>query len=300
MEGEVLVVVNPVAGQGRARRAWPAIAERLQERGIAHRAVYTRARGEATRLTAEALRAGARTVVAAGGDGTANEVINGFFHEEESAVVPRCPEARFAFLPLGTGSDLARAVGTPRATPEALLGALSAEPRRIDLGRVTYTTADGSTVRRYFVNGADLGLGGELVARLGRGRIKRLGGFLAYFLAAIQAILNHQAIPARYTVDDAEPLDAPVDIIFVANGRFIGGGMLVAPMASLDDGYLDALIVRATSKPTLLVRLLPAIYRGSHLAHPAVQHERVRQLTVSTTGTALLQLDGEQPGRAPA
>lgn len=299
MESGVLFVVNPVAGHGRAIGAWPALAEHLRALGIAHQVIYTRARGDATRLTAEAILAGTRTVVAVGGDGTANEVVNGFFHAEDTAIVPRGLDARFGFIPLGTGSDLARALEIPRARPEAILGALSGEPKHIDLGRVTYRAADGSTVRRYFLNGADLGLGGELVAHLERTRLKRLGGFLAYFLTAVQAILNHQTIPVRYEIDGDPPVEARVDIIFVANGRFTGGGMRVAPMASLDDAYLDALIVRATSKPTLLFRLLPAIYRGSHLSHPAVQHCRVRRLAVSTSSTAFLQLDGEQPGRAP-
>lgn len=325
----LFLVVNPAARLGAAGRRWPEVARALKEAGLPYQAAFTEKPGDATRLTEQALRSGARTVVAVGGDGTANEVANGFFGDSSllvreagfsdsssMAAAPAeaneffdgrvslvAPDARFGFIPTGTGTDLARSLGFPRHDLAAAIGALGPDGRlfRMDVGRASYVDRLGQPIQRVFLNGADLGVGGETaaMARSTASWAKNLGGFGAYLVAATLAILRHRSRPVRYALDDAPFVSTRADIIFVANGRYIGGGMLIAPGATVDDGLLDVLILRAVPRLELLLRILPSAYRGAHLKHPAVQHARVRRLRVEGSGL-LLQMDGEQPGSAPA
>lgn len=294
MARSAVLVVNPAAGNGRCARSWPSWARRLEAAGVAFSPVFTTRPGDATRLTREALRNGAETVVAVGGDGTANEVVNGFFDGDDAIN----PSARFGLLPAGTGVDLSRMLGLRGQMAIAALGP-AGRTGTIDLGRVQFVAYGGQTQSRYFVNGGDLGVGGETASLAQKGS-KALGGFIAYLTAAVRAIVEHQPRSVRYAIDDGPAVETRVDTIFVTNGRYIGGGMIVAPPARVDDGVLDVLVLRAVSKLDLLFRLLPAIYRGTHLYHPSVQHVQARRVTVQTSEPLLLQIDGEQPGMAPA
>ena len=300
----LVLVVNPAAGRGRCGKAWPALARAIKSAGIEFDCAFTKGPGDATRLAAASLGSGATTVVAVGGDGTANEVANGFFRPDAADGELLRPDARFAFLPIGTGTDLARGLGIPARSPSPGIAALGPLARtvRVDVGRVRFRGHDGQSRQRYFLIGADLGLGGETAALAlsTAERTKALGGFVAYLVAAILAILRHRARSVTYAIDDGPLVAARTDLIFVANCRYIGGGMLVAPPATLDDGRLDLILVDQVGKLDLLARLLPAIYRGAHLEHPAVRHVRIRQIRVESDEPLLLQLDGEQPGTSPA
>jgi YegS/Rv2252/BmrU family lipid kinase len=297
-----VLIVNPAAGRGHCGKRWPILAEKLKDAGIDCEAKLTRDRGDATRLTVEALRAGATTVVAVGGDGTANEVVNGFFEPGASEPVSINPQARFGLISEGTGADLARSLGI--ASEDATIAALAAGgiTESIDVGLATFAGRNGTIQRRFFLNSADLGLGGETAAIVDAypERAKALGGFIAYLLGAIGAIVSHRSAEVTVSVDDKPARALRADMIFVANGAFTGGGMRVAPGASLEDGLFDVLLLRASSKPTVLFRLLPAIYRGTHLRHPAVQHVLARHVRVETAARLAFEMDGEPLGFAPA
>lgn len=294
MSAPIVVIVNPVAGGGRARRLWPGWQHRLAAAGLAHSVTFTTKPDEATDLARQAVQRGAQLVVAVGGDGTANEVVNGFFDGDDLI----SPAARFGMIPLGTGVDLARALGLKG---EAIIQALGGRgrTRSIDVGQVDFAAYDGRPERRYFVNAGDLGIGAETAALAQRGP-KQLGGFAAYLVAATRAILRHRPYQVRYAIDGGSPIEGQIDTIFVTNGPCVAGGMRVAPGASVADGLLDVLILRSVDKLTLLLRLLPGIYRGTHVRHPAVQQLRARQIEVDSPGCLPLQIDGEQPGLAPA
>jgi YegS/Rv2252/BmrU family lipid kinase len=299
-----VLIVNPAAGAGRCGREWPKIERRLIAAGIRYEISVTEKRGDATWLASTALRAGAERIIAVGGDGTANEVANGFFYPDGAEDTLISPDACLGYVALGTGQDLARNLALRGNPVDQLIAMLQphAVARTIDLGRAGFAGVGGRETRRYFLIGADLGLGGETTAALEASTpwFRQAGGYAAYLAAAISAIVGHQPAPATITVD-GEALDpARVNIVYVANGPFIGGGMRMAPEALLDDGLFDVIIARDVGKLGLLFQLLPAIYRGAHLNHPAVQHFRARRVRVETGARLLLQLDGEQPGRAPA
>lgn len=294
--GEALaLVVNPRAGAGAARRRRSALEAALRTAGFAPEARVTEGPGHATELVRDALAAGAKGVAVVGGDGTLNEAVNAFF---DDAGQPVATGAWLAPLAVGTGGDFGRTLGRVGMVPmvERLR---DAAPRPIDAGWMTATGHDGSPVGRAFLNVASFGLGGR-VDRLVAGAPKVLGGRVAFFVASLGALLTYRRQPVRLTADDRPPRDARIQNLAVANGRFFGGGMEVAPRARLDDGLLD--VVGLEMPAAALVALAPALYRGRHLERGGVTFVRARRLLAEplTDEPVLIDLDGEMPGRLPA
>jgi YegS/Rv2252/BmrU family lipid kinase len=286
------VILNPAAGKGRAEREWPGIAARLREAGITFTQAVTCGPGDARGLAREALRAGAGRLIVAGGDGTLNEVINGL-----SAAAGPLPPPALALLPLGTGVDFARGLGI--GTIEDTLAALQrGEPHAFDLGNARFRANDGTLRERAFVNVADCGLGPHASAQIGR--VDRRFGRAAYLYGAMQAIAGYAPAFTRITVDDRPIYAAPCGLLAIGNGQFFGGGMRIAPKARPDDGLLDLVILGATDRRTLLGDLLPRVYRGTHLRHPAVHFARGTTITVDAEPPLPLELDGEIVGTTPA
>jgi YegS/Rv2252/BmrU family lipid kinase len=294
MEGaKTAVVVNPASANGKTGRRWPEIAAMLEREGLKFDANLTAGPGEATELTRRALRGGCGLVVSVGGDGTANEVVNGFFTAEG----PVKKEAAAGFIAMGTGSDLIKTLGIPKDPGEAVKHLLRSPRRAVDVGRVAFTDHAGLEKTRYFINIADLGLGGDTVARVNR-TSKALGGFASFLWGTVVSLLLYRNQPMCVSVDGQVVCDEPVTIVVVGNGCYFGGGMQIAPGAEMADGFFDIVILHNMNKASLLANL-PKVYKGAHLTHPRVTSLRGRKVAIRSTGTALLDLDGEQPGRAP-
>jgi YegS/Rv2252/BmrU family lipid kinase len=287
------VILNPAAGKGRAEREWPAIAARLREAGITFTQAVTCGPGDARGLAREARLAGAGRLIAAGGDGTLNEVINGLVAAAGSAA----PPPALALLPLGTGVDFARGLGV--RTIEDILAALqTGVPRALDLGRARFRDHDGAERERAFLNVADCGLGPQASAQIER--VDRRLGRAAYLYGALQAIAGYAPASTRITVDRHPVYEAPCGLLAIGNGQYFGGGMHIAPKARPDDGLLDLVILGATDRRTLVGDLLPRVYRGTHLRHPAVHFARGTTITIESDPPLPLELDGEIVGTTPA
>ena len=291
MRADLAVIVNPIAGHGRTATVWPRVAAALGEVGLAFDATPTTGPGHASSLAAEALRSGYRTIVAVGGDGTVNEVVNGMLSGGEQID----PDVRLGVISSGTGCDLVRSLGLHR-DEDAVPVLKNGLARPIDVGRVAYRDLEGRECARYFLNVADMGLGGEAAEMVNQSS-KALGGFLSFLYGAVAAILRYQNKTMEYTLDDGQTINGKVSILVVANGRYFAGGMNVAPRAKLDDGLFDVIILEATGKADLIFSLLPSVYRGAHLGHPTVRYTTARKVTVRSVDRALLETDGEQLGR---
>jgi YegS/Rv2252/BmrU family lipid kinase len=289
------MIVNPAAGGGRCGRAWPALARRLRDAGVDFTVAMTERPGDGTRLARTAVLEGAVTVVAVGGDGTASEVINGFLHDDR----PLNPSARAALLPAGTGNDLARDFGLRGG---AALTALGPHGRTmfVDVVRARFTMAGGQRQQRYALQHAAMGLMGEAVAVEFGSWVKRLARGLVYAAAGAVAILRHRARDATYRHDAGAAVAGRLHGIVVANTAHFGGGMLVAPAARVDDGMMDVIVLREAGLPTLFLRLLPAVYSGRHLGHPAVSHLRAGRVWVEGAEGLTVAIDGEMAGSTPA
>ena len=180
--------------------------------------------GEATSLTRQALSEGAELIVCVGGDGTLNEVVNGFMGKHG----PLRPETMLGFIPRGTGSDFIKTVPIPKAINRGLDVIKCSHARTIDLGRLQYRDHNGHLSQRYFHNVASFGLGGEVDARVNRGR-KVFGGFISFIWATLISILIYNKKRIHLRVDDSFDGKVISWNIAVANGQYHGGGMWIAP-----------------------------------------------------------------------
>ena len=292
-----LVVVNPASAGGRTLRRWPGIERALSRAGIDHTAQLTLGPGDATTLTREAiLSRGIRRVVAVGGDGTLNEVVNGCF---DGGCTPLADGLTVGLIPSGTGGDFRHALGLP-SDPEAAARLLAGGSTRVvDIGRVSF--ADGSV--RHFINIADCGIGGEVASRVNRRR-HRGGGLVgtAVFLGvSVATMLTFRGRDLLLSFD-GETIHRKVQQVVVANGTHFGGGMRMAPDAKPDDGLFDVIIVADISRLGS-IRAVPRLYRGTHLALPVVEVRRARSIDIAAAPgekPTLFDVDGEQVGRVPA
>jgi diacylglycerol kinase (ATP) len=283
------VIVNPMSGNGSTRRAWPTIVRRLERLGFDIDFRMSEATGDCARFGREALESGADEVVVVGGDGTMNEVVNGLFTGSHG----ESPDITLSVLPAGTGRDFARNLGL-RSFDHALETLGNGVVTAIDVGRVDYQDVEGER-SRYFVNAGDVGIGAQTAALLNRSS-KLLGGKISYFLGAARTIFSFRGKPARVEVDGVVVHDGPLAMACMANGRYLAGGMLMAPNASMTDGMFDLLVLDDVPKYALLGSLLPSVYLGRHIDHPAVTHCLARQITVTAAEPLLFEVDGEQPG----
>lgn len=290
---ETIVIVNERAGAGAMADAFRRIERPLEEVVGDFDVAFTDHPGHAIELTREALDDGYRRVLVGGGDGTINEVVNGWFDVDG---VPRAADARLGLIPGGTGGDLRKTLGV-QSQDDALRVLAADRVRPVDVGRLTYRTAHGTDAIRYFMNIASFGLSGETDRYVPS--FKQLGGKLAYVGATLRALWTWRNPRVRLTVDDDLVADGPICTVAVANGRYFGGGMMVAPDAEVDDGALDVVVLGDLSRLDLVLQTRN-IYDGSHLAHPRVTSRRGRRVSAEADSVVYMDVDGEALGQLPA
>ncbi len=286
----VHAIVNPAAGSGRAARTWPRIRQRLERLGLQIHEARTTEPGAARYLAETFVTNGAKELLVVGGDGTLNEVVNGILDEQGQ---PRGP-VTVTPVPCGTGRDFPRLFGISRAEQVVDL-LLSGERCRVDVGRVSYMGLDGQRQQRYFVNMTDIGLGAETAAWVSTST-KRLGGLLAYLVGAVRTILRHHAAELSIEIDGHSTFSGPTLMVAIANGRFHAGGMRLAPMASVTDGKFEVFVLREVPRSVLLGSLLPGVYRGTHVRHPAVHHWTGSHVRIASAQPVRIEMDGEPVG----
>jgi diacylglycerol kinase (ATP) len=290
------VIVNPKSQGGRLGKRWSEVAETIG-RAFPFDDAITRAPGDATRLTREALRAGVERVVAIGGDGTINEVVGGFF---DDAGVPIAPNATMAILPFGTGGDFRRTLAMPTELAAAARVIAANHRRRIDVGRITFVSTSGARVHRMFVNISSFGVSG-VVDRLVNESDKRLGR-LSFMIATARATWSYRNQRVQLTFDGKDRVEATINTVAVANGRYFGGGMMVAPDAELDDGRFDVIAIGDLGFADLL-KSGRRLYQGTHLSMDKVTARRAQVVEAEPLepgAVVELDVDGESPGRLPA
>jgi len=294
---KTVVVVNPRSQNGSLGRRWPDVARVLERELGAFAHVATEGPRDATRLARQALDEGADTVVAIGGDGTINEVANGFFDDGR----PIRPDAALGVLPFGTGGDFKKTAQIPDDLAAAAAALRARRLQKIDVGRLDYTPGAGGRASCMFVNIASFGIGG-LVDQIVNTSSKRLGGRASFFLATVRAAVRYKNQRVRVVLDDAETLELTVQNVAVANGRYFGGGMHIAPNAVLDDGSFDVVAIGDFTFFEAMTKV-GRLYNGTHLDLPKVTARRARKVEAvpAVDGEqVLLDVDGETPGALPA
>jgi len=287
-------ILNPAAARGKTRKLWPRLTAELKRLGLAHEVAFTQYPGHGIELTREALKSGFDEIVAIGGDGTVNEVVNGFF--ENNRLIN--PEAKLGIIPRGTGIDVIRSLPLPANPVVAAEVIQRANVKKVDVGRLQCLGRDNQPVVRYFLNIADLGYGGALVDRV-NGFTKFLGSFLSYFVGLLYTLTFYNNEPIRYRIDDGPEEFGVFSAIIAANGQYFGGGMWIAPGARLDDGQLEFVLIGDVSKMEVIANLR-RLYQGKLAENPKVVYRRGKKLEAHSDHEVLLDADGELPGKLPA
>ncbi len=290
------VILNPTAGSGAAARKKAAIVRALTVGGAAPDVVHTEGPGDAARLIREARRDGVECAVLVGGDGTLNDAVQGFL--DQDGRIAQGPD--LGLIPSGTGGDFRRTFELGDSIEEAADRLLSAVPRPLDLGLLSVTSHDGQLVRRAFINITSFGIGG-LTDRIVNSTPKWIGGKAAFLTGTLRAMLVYKDAPVRVKVDGKVWLEAPIFNVALANGRFFGGGMMIAPDADPSDGLLEVVALHDMSR-IQSVALAQHIYKGSHLGQAGVSVTRgkvVEAEPLASSTEVLVDMDGETPGRLP-
>jgi diacylglycerol kinase (ATP) len=297
-----LVIINPASASGATREAWPKIASELANHFGSFTPKFTSHAGEGIELAASAARKGARLIVACGGDGTISEVANG--------ILLSGSDAELGILPSGTGGDFRKTIGIPARASDAARILRDGRTRQIDVGRVTFLKDDGSHDSRYFLGVASFGMSAEVIARVKAGgpdwlpakAPRWLSGRVTFGLAMAQAAFKSEATRVIIQLDDEATRKLNVANLCIANARFFGGGMKIAPDAKLADGLFDVVSIGNLGAPRILANA-PRLYLGAHLGMSEVGHALAKKVTARPQHKDQIiefEVDGELPGHLPA
>lgn len=296
MTTKIAAIVNAHSAGGKTGRRWPQIEKQMESRLGPVTTMFTQAPGDATRITRELLAQGFDLIAGVGGDGTFNEIVNGFIEADK----PAWPQARMGVVPAGTGGDFQRMFGfsSPDGIAEAIQTLATGETHAIDIGKVSYVTAQGEAAQRYFANLVSFGMGGAVASR-SRNFLTPLGGRLAFLWATVRVLLSYRGKAIRLSVDGGPP-SAPCKVtnVAVGNGRFHGGGMYPCPTAVLDDGRLEITVIEYMNMFRLL-RDIRVLYSGEIYTHPKIRHLRGAKVEAFSATDAWIEVDGEPLGRLP-
>ncbi|OGO27998.1 MAG: hypothetical protein A2136_06065 [Chloroflexi bacterium RBG_16_54_11] len=278
------IILNPAAGNGNGAKALPQIEQLLKQQGVDFDLVRTRQEGHAIELSRQAVAEGRRGVVAAGGDGTVNEVINGLMQCKQVGL----PIPPMGVLSVGRGNDFAGSMGIPTDIEGGVQALLADHRRVIDIGRV----AGGRYPEgRYFGN--CVGVGFDAITTIEVHKLPRWGGFAGFMAAVLKTVFLYNKAPMATTVYDEETLTQRSLLISVMNGRRLGGGFLMAPDSLPDDGLFDLCIAEQMSSFEVIM-MIPHFTKGDQTTQAKIKTGRARHISISALdGPLPAQTDGE-------
>lgn len=295
-----LIIVNPKSAGGSTRDNWSAIASDVRTHFGPFQVAFTKSAGDGSNIAKSAAESGRKFIIACGGDGTINEVANGILESGE--------DVEFGVLPSGTGGDFRRSLGIPQSTREAARAIRNGKSKRIDVGRITFRSHADETVSRYFLNVSSFGLAASIIERVKSNKaldwlpLGGVRGRASFALSTLQEVVGLDPVSVRVKIDDGEERPLQTVNFCVANARYFGGGMMIAPEAKLDDGYFDLVNIGDIRTAKIILNAY-TLYNGSHLDLTEVKSSRVKRIEVSpiNKGDEIhLETDGELPGKLPA
>lgn len=288
-----LIIINPAAGGGSGEKDWGRAVATVRSQLGPFECAFTQASGDASRIANEEALAGRSFIIAFGGDGTISEVAGG--------ILDSGADVELGVLPHGTGADFVRSLDISTHLPDAARSLREGQTRWMDTGKVTYVAENGSEESRSFINSASFGLSGEVTEKTNRSD-KAFGGLVSFASQTVKTAFTFIPPDVYIEVDDEPTRRFPITTVTFNNGRYFGGGMKMAPEASLVDGRLDMIVVQKLS----FLRILsqgPRLYAGAHLGMPEVFHRLMtsaRARPVDPKVRIAVEVDGESPGSLPA
>jgi YegS/Rv2252/BmrU family lipid kinase len=295
-----LVIVNPKSAAGSTESRWAQIASDLRAHFGAFQVAFTKKAGDGADLAKRGAAGGRKFIIACGGDGTINEVANGILESGK--------DIELGVLPSGTGGDFRRTLNMPKEAREAAKGLREGATKTIDVGKVTFFNHQNEQISRYFLNVSSFGLSAAINERV---KAKNSFGWLPFdairgkakfAFSTLQEFFDSEFTTVRVKIDDREEKSLNTINFCVANSRYFGGGMKIAPDAKLDDGFLDVVNIGDIKTAKILLNAYK-LYNGSHLELEEVKSTLARRIEVSAANanqTIFIETDGELPGKLPA
>ncbi|MBS2024215.1 MAG: diacylglycerol kinase family lipid kinase [Deltaproteobacteria bacterium] len=301
--GKPFLIVNPRSANGATGKHFDTISALVRQNVGEHDHAFTERPFHACELARKAIEGGSELVIAVGGDGTINETVNGFFGPLTPGATPKAinPNAALAILPRGTGGDFRRTVGLDGNLQKSA-ARLKNAPRPLDVGLAEFETEDGKIDARCFVNVAGSGVGAEIV-KIVNDSSKVLGGRLTFMVGSLRGLMGWSDVSLRASLDGGPFEELTITSYSVGNGRYFGGGMMVAPEAKLDDGMFHVTIWTGFTLVDFVVKSA-GLYDGSHVKFKGTRTASARTLRLepgskSNGRKARVELDGELVGRVP-
>lgn len=270
------LIVNPIAGRGQSAKLLPHVLYRLAQSGVEPDVAWTEHRLHAVELARQAVAEGYDIILAMGGDGTTNEVINGLMAGYRGE-----PVGTLGILPAGSGNDFCIATGWPTDLDEACQRIAEGRQRLVDIGKVN---------GRYFGNVA--GMGFDAIANVEATKIRFLRGTPLYLVAVLKTLLLHYAAPMTTIFYDGQAVTQPMLMIAVTNGPRYGGGFWIAPEAMADDGLFELFYADYVTRLGIL-RLIPHILKGTHVDKKPVHMTRACRIAIQCEVPLYAHVDGE-------
>ncbi len=298
-----LVIVNPASADGATRENWAKVASGLRNHFGPFAVEFTESSGHGRALASDAAAKGAKLIIACGGDGTISEVANG--------IIDSNSEAELGILPAGTGSDFRRSINISNSVADAARALRDGRVRTIDAVRVAFINESGERETRYSINVASFGMSTEVLDRAANGSAKnwvpaftprKVTSKLSYAAATVQTTFTASPADVFVQIDDEQERRLRVAEFCVANARYYGGAMKIAPDAKLDDGKFDVVTIGDATSFRLLTNA-PRLYFGAHLRMSEVSHRLAKQVIARPANKekeVRVELDGEVVGRLPS
>jgi len=288
-----IAIVNPKAGGYSTYREWPSINKHLNDKGILIDYIYTEDVGHAMDLAREAADTDYRYIIAVGGDGTVNEVVNGILCSTNTN------NTILGILSTGTTCSFARSLNMPQDTVSLCNLLANKKSLSIDVGLVEYTR-EGQRLRRFFVNEADVGFGATVVEASKKFNIYfgRSINYLSHVVGGLTSLVSYKNKRMVVYIEDKPESIYDCAMLVVANGTHFGGGMRIAPDAKPNDGLLDMVIFGDMSKSELL-KVWSMTYKGRHVSHDKVRMLKIKKVDMQCDDIILVEADGELLGEGP-
>lgn len=279
------IIVNPLAGKGHAAQVAEQVRTVFTAMDVPFDLAKTSRAGEAVQMAQQAVLEGYDVLVAVGGDGTTHEVINGMLNSGNGS------GCDLAIIPAGSGNDFAAINQIPTDIGEACRLVVQGKPRLVDIGHIEI---DGN-MSRYFDNTVGIGLDG--LVTIETRKLPWLRGIPLYLLALLKSVFIHLK-PMRVEMEvDGVVIQHTTLMVSIANGQREGGGFLIAPQASPDDGHLDLLFTNVLPRIKVL-GMIPLFLQGKHLAHEAIHIREAQHIVITSDDPLYYHVDGELPGGA--
>ena len=295
-----LVIVNPKSASGSTREKWSLTASEFRAHFGPFSVAFTKSQGDGIDLAERAAKAGRKFIIACGGDGTINEIANGILNSGE--------DVELGVLPSGTGGDFRRTLGLPLTNRDAAKSLREGETKLMDVGKVTFNDHSDNEVSRYFLNVSSVGLAADIVKRVKSAKVfdwlpvQSMRGKANFAVSTLQEVLSLDPDLVRIRFDDGDENTIQTIAFCIANSRYFGGGMMIAPNAKINDGLLDVINIGDISTAKIFLNIY-SIYNGTHDSIKEVKSTQAKRIEISSVDPSkqiFLETDGELPGKLPA